>query len=432
MTPSPPIDLLFGDGTFPLTVPPGLAVDVIRKPVMPVYEDPQAAVINALENPTGGRSLHAQAKSAASACIVICDITRPVPNALFLRPAIDQLRAGGIPSERITVLVATGLHRPCSDEELRTLIGDPWVLEQVRVVNHDAHAAAQLVSLGNTRTRNTPVVLNRLFVEADLRVVTGLVEPHFMAGWSGGRKVIAPGIAGEATIRTFHNAAFMGNPHARSCNLEGNPLHEEQIQIAGLVGTVSAINTVIDETRRLSFVSFGDLFESHAEAVDFVRPYAVVDTPGRYDLVVTSAAGAPLDATYYQTAKGLVGAAEIVKPGGAILLVSSCSEGFGSDAFRDAQQDLVSLGAHGFLSHIAAKPLADIDEWQTQKIADVLQQDVQVSLYTQGLQEPDWAQTAIPRCPDPAATLHTLAATTPAARVAVIPEGPYVVPRVSP
>ncbi len=175
------------------------------------------------------------------------------------------------------------------------------------------------------------VKLDRRFVEADLKIVTGLVEPHFMAGYSGGRKVIAPGIAHRDTITTFHNARFMSDPKADNCVLEGNPLHREQLEIVRMLRRVLAVNTVIDEHRRVSFVNFGEVVDSHLEAVEFIRRYAQVAVPRRFKTVVTSAAGYPLDTTYYQTVKGMVGPVDILEPGGNLVVVSECSEGIGSD-----------------------------------------------------------------------------------------------------
>ena len=170
----------------------------------------------------------------------------------------------GIPLDRIAVLVATGLHRPNEGEELAELVGDPWVLASVRVANHFARDAEDHVDLGRTATRGTPVSIDRRFVEADLRIATGLVEPHFMAGWSGGRKVVAPGVAGHETIRTFHSARFMEDPLAVQCNLVGNPLHEEQLEIVRMLGDVYALNTVIDEERDLVHV---DVRRDHRRAI---------------------------------------------------------------------------------------------------------------------------------------------------------------------
>ena len=245
------IELLFGRGQLPVDLPPGAKPTIIRKGHLPKISDGPAAIRAALDTAVGAPSLAALARGRRSACILICDITRPVPNRLFLRPMIETMVAGGIPPNRITILVATGLHRPNEGEELAELIGDPWVLAEVRVENHFARDDAGHIDLGVTETRGTPIKIDRRFVEADLRIATGLVEPHFMAGWSGGRKVVAPGVAHHETIRTFHSARFMEDPLAVQCNLVGNPLHEEQLQIVQRLGEVYALNTVLDEDRDL-------------------------------------------------------------------------------------------------------------------------------------------------------------------------------------
>jgi nickel-dependent lactate racemase len=177
------IEIAFGRKLLPVTLPPGAKPTVIRKAVLPKVPDNGAAIRAAFARPVGSPSLAELARGRTSACILICDITRPVPNGLFLRPMIETLTAGGIPRDRITVLVATGLHRPNEGEELAELVGDPWVLENVRVVNHFARNDADHIDLGPTRTRGTPVRIDRRFHESDLKIATGLVEPHFMAGW---------------------------------------------------------------------------------------------------------------------------------------------------------------------------------------------------------------------------------------------------------
>ena len=264
--------------------------------------------------------------------------------------------AAGMPRERITVLVATGLHRPNEGAELAELVGDPWVLENVRVENHFARDDAAHVDLGVTPTRGTPVKLDRRFVEADLRIATGLVEPHFMAGWSGGRKVIAPGVAHEDTIRTFHSARFMEDPLAIQCNLVGNPLHEEQLEIVRMLGEVYALNTVIDEDRDLVYVNFGEIIASHLAAVAFVaRCDARAGRPRASRPCVTSSAGYPLDKTYYQTVKGMVTPLDILEPGGTLIIASECSEGFGSHEFREAQARLVDARPRALPATLTAK-----------------------------------------------------------------------------
>ena len=243
------------------------------------------------------------------------------------------------------MLVATGLHRPNEGAELAELVNDPWVLATVRVENHFARRDADHADLGATATRGTPVKIDRRFVEADLRIATGLVEPHFMAGYSGGRKVIAPGVAHADTIRTFHSARFMEHPLARSCNVDGNPLHEEQLEIVRMIGEAYALNTVLDQDRDLVHVNFGEVIQSHLAAVEFARESVEVAVPRRFSTVVTSAAGYPLDKTYYQTVKGMVTPLDILQPGGTLIIGSECSEGFGSAEFRESQGRLVDTGA---------------------------------------------------------------------------------------
>ena len=325
------------------------------------------------------------------------------------------------------MLVATGLHRPNLGDELAEVVGDPWVLERVRVENHYARNDEDHVDLGRTR-RGTAIRLDRRFVGADLRIATGLVEPHFMAGYSGGRKVIAPGIAHAETITTFHNHRFMSDAKADNCVLEGNPLHREQMEILERIGGATALNTVIDDRRRLAFVNFGECAESHLEAVDFVRRYAEVTLPRRFSTVVTSAAGYPLDKTYYQTVKGMVGALGVLEDGGDLIVASECSEGLGSAEYRNAQRRLVEQGPEGFLAGISGKAHADIDEWQTQMQTRSLARG-RVSLFTEGLASSDCAVTGVTHVASVEDAIAQSMARHRDRAVALIPEGPYVVPR---
>ncbi|WP_222017915.1 nickel-dependent lactate racemase [Rhizobium leguminosarum] len=422
------IALSYGRGHLDITLPPDARPTVIRKQQLPKLADGRAAVIAALHNPVASEPLADLAKSRESACILICDITRPVPNGLFLRPMIETMISSGIPQEKISVLVATGLHRPNLGDELAELVGDPWVLANVRVENHYARDETAHVDFGYTRTRHTPVKLDRLFAEADLRLATGLVEPHFMAGWSGGRKVIAPGVAHHETIRTFHSARFMEDPLAVQCNLIGNPLHEEQLEIVRMLGEVYALNTVLDENRDLVCVTFGEIIASHQAAVDFVSGATQIPLSRKFSTVITSSAGYPLDKTYYQTIKGMVTPLDILKPGGTLIIASECSEGFGSPEFREAQARLVELGPERFLATLTAKSLAEIDEWQTEMQLKPMRLG-SVELYTTGLAGEDRRLTGVGMIDN---LQHAIARSITASGdpdVAVIPEGPYVVPR---
>lgn len=420
------VDLPYGRTHLPVRLPADLQVTVVSKPPMPVITTPRDAVRSALANPTGGEPLIEVARRSGTVCILICDVTRPVPNDLLLRPMIETLLAGGVRAGDITVLVATGLHRPNEGDELAALVGDPWVMDRVTVVNHDARDDDAHVDLGSTATRGTPVKLDRRFVEADLRIATGLVEPHFMAGYSGGRKVVAPGIAHADTIRTFHSARFMEDPLAVQCQLAGNPLHEEQLQIVRMLGDIYAVNTVIDDARRLSFVNFGEVIESHLEAVDFAHDFLTVPVPRKFRTVVTSAAGFPLDQTYYQTVKGMVTPLDILDDDATLIVAADCGEGLGSDAFRASQRRLIDDGPDAFLASLLAKRLADIDEWESEMQMKA-QRAATVQLYC-GLGAGDRELTGVELIDSVEEALAASVAASGDRSVAVIPEGPYVVP----
>ena len=421
------IELLYGRDVLSCNVPDEARVHLIEKPAFPQVAAPEEQIARALANPVGSASLKELAKGRTSACILICDITRPVPNGLFLRPMIEQMTEAGIPIDAISVLVATGLHRPNEGEELAELVGDPWVIDNVRVENHFAMRDEDHVDLGATNGRGVPVKLDRRLVDADLRIATGLVEPHFMAGYSGGRKVVAPGVAHHETIRTFHSARFMEDPAARECNLTANPLHEEQLEIIQMLGDVYALNTVIDDKRNLVFASFGEIIESHMAAVNFVKEFTEIPVGRRFKTVVTSAAGYPLDQTYYQTVKGMVTPLDILEPGGTLIIASECAEGIGSDHFRVSQERLVKLGPDAFLDTLMAKSFADVDEWQTEMQLKPMRVG-EIELFTDGLDDADFAVTGVARTRDLADAIAKSIAKHADPDVAVIPEGPYIVP----
>lgn len=421
------VTMRYGREGLPLELPDDCRVELIHKKSMPVEPDPEAAVRAAVQSPVGCGTLREEARGKASACILICDITRPVPNGLLLPVIIRELMEAGMAGESITVLVATGLHRPNLGDELRELVGDDRVMNHVRVENHFARNDEDHVELGRTG-RGTVVKLDRRFVQADLRIATGLVEPHFMAGYSGGRKVIMPGVAHQDTVRRIHSASFMEDPGAVNCRVAGNPLHEEQIEVVDMLGGALCFNTVITEHRELSFVNFGEIHESHLQAVAFVRPYAEAYLDGTFGTVLTSSAGYPLDRTYYQTVKGMVGAVEILEPGGDIFIVSEIGEGFGSADYVEAQKRLVELGIDGFLRDIEPKWMADVDEWQTEEQLKPMRKGT-VHLYTQGLSREEAKLTGVEVIGDLDALQRAIAASArKGGRLAVIPEGPYVLP----
>lgn len=420
--------MAFGHTGLEVELPTQANPSILRKPAIETSGTAAEIIRHALDNPIASDELSKTAIGAKTACILICDITRPVPNGEFLQPLICRLTDAGVPASGITVLVATGLHRPNLDQELDELLGDPWVLQNVRVENHFARDEDSCVHLGVTKKHSVPVGLNKLFVDADIKIATGLVEPHFMAGYSGGRKVIAPGVAHHETIRTFHSARFMEHPLATSCVLDGNPLHDTQLEIVQMLsGPVLSLNTVLDEHRNLVFATFGDVIQSHLQAVDFARASCELNVGRKYKTILTSSAGYPLDKTYYQTVKGMVTPLSILEDGGDLIIVSECSEGFGSEEFCEAQKKLVDLGTEGFLESIAEKSLADVDEWQTEMQLKPMRVG-RIKLYAPKLGDDPSALTGVESVSNVTDSIAESMKRHSDNDIAIIPEGPYVVP----
>lgn len=419
-------DILYGRGRLAVELPEEIAVTVVRKRPMPRLEHAEADLRKALQSPPDCPPLRELARTRKTACILICDITRPVPHGLLLPPLVAELRAGGLAAENILLLVATGLHRPNEGDELREVIGADALFRSIPIANHFARDRDAHTDLGRTAS-GIPILIDRRFAEADLRLVVGLVEPHFMAGYSGGRKLVVPGVAHCDTIFRLHAGRIMGHPLSANCVIDGNPVHREQMEVIAAVGEIFALNVAIDDERRIGFLNFGEVRASHAEAVAFMRRYAEVPLGRRFKTVLTTAAGYPLDKTFYQTIKGMVGVIDILEPGGTIVIASECSEGMGSPEFVEAQRRLCRLGPEAFMAEVAARNLARIDEWQTQMLVKALRTG-RITLFTTGLTPADLADTHV----TPAASVEQAVAASVNAHgdpaVAVVPEGPYVIP----
>jgi nickel-dependent lactate racemase len=420
------VDLLYGRKGLTIDLPEAVRAHVIRKHPMPLLPDPSAAVRHALEKPVGCPPLLELAHGKKNVCILMCDITRPVPNGLILPPLVETLTRAGVAKENILILVATGLHRPNEGEELAEIVGSPEILRTVRIENHFAKDKEAHVDLGTT-SGGIPIMIDRRFAEADLKIVTGLVEPHFMAGYSGGRKVVAPGVAYQDTILMFHRARILEHCKAANCVIEGNPLHNEQTEIVRTVGGVVAVNVAIDEGRRLGFVNFGEVEASHARAVEFMRRYAEIRIKRRFKTVVTTSAGYPLDKTYYQTVKGMVGVMDILAPGGTIIIASECSEGMGSPEFVEAQRLLCEVGPARFMSLLEGRDKALIDEWETEMLLKPLRVG-HIQLYSTGLSESERDHVFVEMVPSVEEAVAASVRAHGDGSIAVVPEGPYVIP----
>ena len=393
----------------------------------PPLANPAAAIEQALLNPTGTPPLIQLARGRRNACILVCDITRPVPNRVILPPLLRTLEEQGIERQDILILVATGLHRPNEGDELVEMLGTD-IAQNYRVANHHGKVLEEHDYLGTT-ANGVPIYLDSRYVRADLKITTGLIEPHLMAGYSGGRKVICPGIAALETVEVWHGPRFLEHPKADCGFLEGNPVHEENTRIAKIAGCDFIVNVCIDGQRRITWVGAGDMIEAWQQGVRFVEGVVKVPVPEPCDVVVTSCAGYPLDTTWYQAVKGLTGALPIVKQGGTLILAASLTEGLGSPEFQRLIADNPDLKV--FKQRILGKDYFVMDQWQLEELAKVVER-CRVKVVSDGLP----AET-LRRCHvEPAASVEeavaeSLARYGPKARVAVIPKGPYVLPYVA-
>jgi nickel-dependent lactate racemase len=393
----------------------------------PPLADPRSDLLKVLEKPNGTPPLEEIARGKKDACVVICDITRPVPNELILRPMLEILEREGIPRDKITILVATGLHRESKPEEIIEMVGGP-IAREYRIVDHHGQQRGEHTYLGQS-PRGVPIWIDSRYVNADLKITTGLIEPHLMAGFSGGRKLICPGIAALETIKVWHGPDFLEHPSADCGILEGNPVHEENTWIGRKTGCDFIVNVVIDTERRpLKWVA-GDMEAAFLEGVAFVRGVVRDTVAEPVDIVVTSCAGYPLDTTFYQAVKGLTGALPIVKQGGTIIMCASLSEGIGSPQFQQLFRENTSL--ESFVQRILGKDYFVMDQWQLEELAKVCRK-AKVKIVSDGLP----AQTLSKLFVEAAASVEqavaeSLAEYGPQAKMAVIPKGPYVLAQVA-
>ncbi len=414
------VHLAYGRAGLDVDIPDRNLLGVLTMPHTDPVDDPVKILHALLETPMGGHPLAVVARGARSACIVVCDITRPVPNSVLLPPVLSVLQQAGVPQERTTILIATGLHRPSSPEERVQLLGE-GIARSTRIVDHHARVPEEQRSLGTTR-RGTPVFVDEAYCAADVKITTGFIEPHLMAGFSGGRKLIAPGCAGEETIKALHSPTFIEHPLCREGSLEGNPLHEELLAIARMAGHDFMVNVALDADRRITGLFVGDPLEAHERGVIHVRRAVSATLPEPADIVVTTSAGYPLDLTLYQAVKGMTAAAPVLKRGGTMVIAAECAEGMGSREFTSMATGYPS--ARHFLDSLQHTPVR-IDQWQLEECAKVAL-DREVILVARGIPAADRKKLFIDSADSVEEGLRmALRRHGDDARVAVIPRGPY-------
>lgn len=384
--------------------------------------DQSKSIFDALANPIGSKPLSEIAKGKKTACILICDITRPVPNKVILPQVLKTIENAGVPRSGITILIATGLHRPNEGEELVELVGED-IARNYRVENHHGKENSEHDFLGVT-PRGVPVYIDSRYVRAELKITTGLIEPHLMAGYSGGRKVICPGIAGIETVKVWHGPKFLEHPNADCGIVEGNPVHEENTHIALMTGCDFIVNVCVDGNRQITWAGAGDMIKAWEAGVAFVRQVVRVPIKEPVDIVLTSCAGYPLDITWYQAVKGLTGALPILKKGGTIILVASLTEGLGSPEFQQVLKENPDLQA--FKKRILETDYFIMDQWQLEEFAKVIEKG-KVKVFSKGLEHSILSKCHVtPVESVEKAVADSLKEYGPSARIAVIPKGPYV------
>jgi nickel-dependent lactate racemase len=407
-------------------LPDANIIGVLGLSPAPPLANPSEAVEAALAAPIGTQPLAQLAHGRRDAVIVICDITRPVPNKTLLPPILRTLEAAGIPAERITILIATGTHRPNEGAELHHLIGEE-IATRYRVVNHDSHDRAAQRYLG-VSPNGVPVRLDQTYCEADLKITVGLIEPHFMAGYSGGRKLVMPGVADFETVQRWHCPRFLESPLATNGVVDGNPVHAESLAITRMMPPDLILDVTLDEANRITGIFAGELEQAWRTGVEFAARHVRAAAPQRADIVVTSCAGYPLDTTFYQAVKGMVGALPVVKQGGTIIIAAECVEGIGSPLFTRTLLEAGDL--QQFVAHISQPDVFLPEEWQVEELAKVARQ-AEITCIAGGISAERLSECFV----RPAATVEEALSAAFArhgqdASVLAIPRGPYVIPYV--
>ena len=414
----------FGKSGIEVEVPDGFKCNELRSRKAVPVGDETAAVSAALDRPIACEPISDLARGKKTAAISVCDITRPAPNRITLPPLLERLQKAGIPKENIIILIATGLHRAATPEEVNLIVG-PDIAACYRVVSHNARARQEHRFIGETR-RGTPVYVDERFVSADLHITMGFIEQHLMLGFSGGRKLIVPGLAAEETIKVIHSPKFIREPLATEGSIAGNPLHEELLECARMVRHDFIVDVALTQERRIAGVFAGDPVKAHAAGVEFVERACLEEIDEPADVVITSAAGFPLDLTFYQSVKGVTAANHIAKPGGKILMIAACAEGMGSAEFAGMIKNMG--GFREYLDEVREAPV-EVDRWQVEKLALAgVQNDIY--FYVPGVTKQELGGLGSRAFDTLDEAIAGLLRGLPAdARVMLVPEGPYTFAR---
>ncbi len=414
------VELQYGTSTLPVELPEA-RTDVLAPRFLPGLEDERESFLRAARAPSSGPPLAKLLSAEDTLAIVVADGTRPLPSDRILPWLLAEL--GGPEPSRVVIVVGTGSHRGNTPEQLRRLLGSE-ITDAYRVVNHDAYDRATLAPVGAVEGHE--VLLNRHYVAAHRRIVVGFIEPHLMAGFSGGHKGIFPGIADIDSIMRYHRASVVGSPRSTWGRLEGNPTAQIVDSHGSLLAADFCVNVSLNRDRQITGVFAGEVRAAHRAGCDFVREFSMVPCPRPYPLVVTTNGGYPLDQNLYQGVKGMSAAAQVAAPGGSILAAVQCSAGFPANGnfqrllqgYESPRQLLEAICAPGFSQH---------DQWQAQLLAAICAEH-RVALFSE-LNPEAVRQAHLEPVADPQAWLDDeLARLGPGGRIAVLPEGPMTIP----
>ncbi len=427
------IQLAYGKQGLPLELPDDWNVTVIEPQFVAGLPDPPAAVAAALQTPLGAPPLATLVHPSDRVGIVFSDITRATPHGLMLPAVLAALR--GLPRAQIVLCCALGTHRPNSEDELRSMFamgGSPQtaadLLGNYRIVQNDAFDPATQQQMGVT-TRGHPIWLNREIAACDVKVLTGFIEPHFFAGFSGGGKALMPGMAGQRTVLGNHDAGMIADPHATWGVTHGNPIWEEVMEVAHIVGGAFLVNVTLNKHKEVTGVFAGDLEQAHAAGCAFVRQTAMAPVAQPFDIVITTNSGYPLDLNLYQAVKGMSAAAQVVKPGGAIICAAECWDGI-PDHGLYGQLLRAAHSPRQLLERIMAPGFLQQDQWQAQIQAQI-QLQAEVYVYAEGLSDEQIRQSLLLPCRDITTTVAELRRRYGShASICVLPEGPQTIPYV--
>ena len=422
------VTLKYGKEGIPLEIEetPGF-VGIITPSDPETIKDPLARSEESYWEPIESKPLAEIAKGKKNACVVISDITRPVPNTLILPPLLKIIEAAGVPRSEITILIATGIHRPSNDEERIRLVG-PDIAKLYNVVDHFSKNHEDMIEVGKIQGK-VPARVNRLYVKADLKILSGFIEPHMWAGYSGGRKSILPGISSIDTLEFMHGPEMIAHPNTEYGLLEGNLFHESGLEIMEKAGVDFIVNVTLNTKKEVTGIFSGHPVKAHLLGCDFLAQHCVREVDSPLDFIVTTNSGAPLDLNFYQTAKGITGAATAVKSKGDIIIASCCNEGAGSPEYKEILEMVDSPSS--FVCRIMQKEFFIPDQWCAQETYQVLL-DKDVWIYTDGLSAEDVQRYHMHPVKSIPATIKTLLAKHGQnARWAVVPDGPMVILRVA-